>query len=234
MPFESESLTSSSLTVNAYSNKNLFLRIFIYFLFAYPFIDLMVGLMAFLNRSNNHLLIKLDPLFANFGITPESLRLEDPFYLLMVGMLFICLIIIFVFMFKFAESLGLLIPPPKKHWGIFPYRAIISKQGVESFTKDKGTEKRELLVWNKNIYSVFVKMETNYRVRLYFIQKPNVKKTITEYDEEYYSFSRDEVCHVELGRMFLSVRDRKRALGFLKKYLKHNLPEYYLDEAYFN
>ncbi len=237
MPIDSESQTAISLTIRNFSLKNLYLRAFLYLLIAYVFIDLMVGVNSFLGGGDQPLLFSPASFLAIFNLypTPGSvMRDNEPLYLVLVGFLFVALAIIGYSSIRLLDTLTLIFPPSKKKEKKYPCRIVVTNSRIDLHFNDQGAERMETLLWKQDFFAVFLKMEGNYKLRLCLVQDPNYHIRDTDFDEgdeEYNRFSRMKIRQVKLERMFLSWRDRERALRFLDKYFLQNYPEQYIEKA---
>ena len=238
MPIDSESQTAISLTIRNFPLKNLYLRAFLYLLIGYAFIDLMVGVNSFLVGNDHQLLFSPASFLAIFNLypTPGSVMGDnEPLFLFLVGFLFVALGIIGYSAIRLLDALALIFPPlQKKKEKNYPCRIVVTNSRIDLHFNEQGTERMETLLWKQDFFAVFLKMEGNYQLRLCLVQDPNYHITDTDFDEgdeEYNRFSRMKIRQVKIERMFLSGRDRKRALRFLVKYFLQNYPEQYIEKA---
>ncbi len=220
MPIDSESQTAISLTIRNFSLKNLYLRAFLYSLIAYVFIDLMVGVNCFLSGHDHQLLFSPASFLAIFNIYPNDILSYDnePLYVFLVGILFVALFFVGYSAIKLLDTLALIFHPLKRKEKNYPCRVVVTNSRINLHFNDQGTEKMETLLWKQDFFAVFLKMKSDYQLRLCLVQDPNYHITDTDFDEEdeeYNRFSRMKIRQVKLGRMFLSGRDRIRACGFL-------------------
>ena len=186
MPFDSESQTASLLSIRNFSRKNLYLRVFLYFLIAYILFDLGIGLFDFLFGGGFHLLFSLASFFAIFNFYPTSGDFMDDYealYWFLAGFFFVALFISGHFGYRLIDTMALIFPPSKEREKKYPCRVVVTKSRIEIHFNEHGTESMDNLVWKQDIFAVFLKMESNYQLRLCLVQDPNYHKTITEYDK---------------------------------------------------
>ncbi|QEE16843.1 hypothetical protein DSAG12_02673 [Promethearchaeum syntrophicum] len=235
MPIDTDSITTDSISIYTYPLKKLFLRVFLLLIFIYLMIDLVAGITGLLSDSYYHLLFSPLLFFEKFNLFLTPGQVMDDFPTLsgiLMGFVILALFICMLLGSKLLDILALLIPPPKKKE---PTRVILSKSGVKIYYTNRKEGKIDTMTGNKDFFGLFIKIESrDYRLRLYIVKDPllqmSTKYPGEEEEYQYYKFFHKDLLQVELGKMFISGKDRQRALGFLQVYLRKNHYDMFIDE----
>lgn len=139
---------------------------------------------------------------------------------------FILPVVMGIFFWKWTETMTLIFPPRKSEVHNYPHLVVLSQQGIEIHTKKNNQEIKEFFAWRKEIFALFVKMESDYKLRIFLAHKPIPPQELDgNSPQEYCCIPKDAIWQVRLERLFMTKKDRKLAMITLGKYLRKNISD---------
>jgi len=216
MPFQSLSDSVTSLTMIPYPRKPLYIKGLIYSILIYLAVDIFLAVLSATSPDfEMELLFSFQSLFIQYDITFQSMQ-ENTTLFISVMVIFVVLIGIFAYLgAKWSNIFGMLIPNPNKRWRSHPYLVKLSQQGIEIHSKKDNQEIKEVLTWQKDIFSVLLK---GYFQITLITASVLPQKT---------SNPKDLMRIVTLNRFFMTNREGKRAAATLRTFFQTYLPDVY-------
>ena len=221
MPFQPISDSSSTLTIIPYSRKTLYMKGTLYLILLYLIVDLNFGIISAINpEANMELLFSFQSIAIRYDINFQTIR-NSPTLIVVIFGIFIGILLSFATIgMKFADIGGILIPPIKSKQHLYPTLVVLSSQGVEIHSKKEEQEEKKVFSWRTEIFSVLVKVPSQYRLRIILILSSTHLQDKTHNSQ----YSKQVI---RLDRLFKSKKDRKRAATTLISYFQTYFPGIY-------